>query len=273
MSRSLPALILMAATATAATVTHDIVYAKRGSLELKLDASVPDGAGPFPAVIIVHGGGFMRGNKVTYVPPMFPPLTKAQFAWFTIDYRLAPEFKLPTPVEDVVSAIEWVHSHAAEYKVDRRRIALLGESAGAFLVDYAAMVVPKQWPVAAVVSFYGPHDLLYQAKEMRLSDGAKAVTGVQELNAEGERRLRELSPYYMVRMGLPPFFLLHGTADEQVIYEQSPRFCQALQAQGVACELYTLPGARHGMGSWEQHEDQQGYKAVVVEWLKKTLTK
>jgi len=249
----------------------DIEFVRRGSQPLLLDASVPDGPGPFPAVVLVHGGGFTKGNKTTYITPIFEPLTKANFAWFTIDYRLAPAAQLPAPVDDVVSALEWVHRHATEYKVDPKRIALLGESAGAYLVDYAAMVAPKQYAPAAVVSFYGPHDLLMQTSGKTVGEGLAGLTGVHELDSAGEKKLRAVSPYYMVRKGLPPFLLIHGDKDQLVPYEQSVRFCKTLQAHEDACELFTVPGAIHGMGVWEQHSDQQAYKAKVVEWLHQIL--
>jgi len=262
---------LLAQTSGAAVVTRDVEFVKRGSTPLLLDASVPDGPGPFPTVIVVHGGGFTKGNKTMYITPMFQPLTAANFTWFSINYRLVPEVSLQGQVDDVLSAIQWVHDHASEYKVDPRRIALLGESAGAFLTDYAAMVAPKELRVAAVVSFYGPHDLLMEAKEEGLDDGTRVLAGVQDLNAAGEKRLRDVSPYYMIKPGLPPFLLLHGTADELVPYQESPRFCDALKASGVECDLYTVPGGKHGVGSWEKHPDQLEYKSVVIAWLKKEL--
>ena len=265
-------LLLLTTLSSAAMVTNNIEYVKRGTGPLLLDASVPNGPGPFPAVIIVHGGGFARGSKVTYVPPIFQPLTQGNFAWFTIDYRLAPAAQVKDQIDDVFSALAWVHQHADQYKVDRKRIALLGESAGAYLVDYVAMRGPKNTPVAAVVSFYGPADMVLQFKGKPISQPMQAFFGVSELNAEGEKKLRALSPRYLITKDLPPFLLLHGTADEQVAYEQSPRFCEALKAEGNQCELYTVPGARHGMGQWEQHADQQAYKSKVVEWLKQTIT-
>jgi acetyl esterase/lipase len=72
-------------------------------VSLTLDAHVPDGAGPFPTVIIVHGGGFIAGNKQTYVPPLFEPLSKGGFTWFTINYRLAPQSCLFYGPHDFVS--------------------------------------------------------------------------------------------------------------------------------------------------------------------------
>lgn len=265
------ALALLALSAQAAVVTKDVEFVRRGSQSLRLDASIPEGPGPFAAVILVHGGGFTTGNKTTYITPIFAPLTDAHFAWFTIDYRLAPTAQLPAPVDDVISALRWVHEHAAEYKVDPKRIALLGESAGAYLVDYAAMVAPQELAPAAVVSFYGPHDLTYERAGETVNPGVAGLTGVRKPDAEGERRLRAVSPYYMVHEGLPPFLLVHGDKDQLVPYEQSPRFCKALRARNDECELFTVPGGIHGMGVWEQHPDQWAYKAKVVDWLRQEL--
>src|SRR5262245_21287259 len=72
---------------------------------LKLDAYVPKGPGPFPAVIIAHGGGWEAGDKVTYVTPLFEPLAKAGFAWFSIDYRLTPQYRHQDQIQDLREAI------------------------------------------------------------------------------------------------------------------------------------------------------------------------
>ena len=59
----------------------DVEFAKVGDVSLTLDAFVPEGAGPFPTCILVHGGGFVRGDKQSYIKPLFEPLSKAGFAW------------------------------------------------------------------------------------------------------------------------------------------------------------------------------------------------
>ena len=265
------ALALFAITVQAAVVTKDVEFARRGGQSLLLDASIPDGPGPFPAVILVHGGGFATGNKTTYITPIFAPLTDAQFAWFSIDYRLGPGAQLPAPMDDVISALEWLHRHAPDYKVDPKRIALLGESAGAYLVDYAAIAARKKIVPAAVVSFYGPHDLTYEHSGETVNSGVAGLTGVHIFDADGANKLRAVSPYYMLRERLPPFLLVHGDADQMVPYEQSTRFCKALQERGDECELYTVTGGLHGMGAWEKHTDQWAYKSKVVEWLRQKL--
>jgi acetyl esterase/lipase len=257
---------------TNVTLLTDIEYGRAGEESLTLDAHIPEGPGPFPAAIIVHGGGFVRGDKQSYVPPLFDPLTKAGFAWFTINYRLAPEHRFPAAVEDVERAVEWVRRNAAIYKVDPEKIALVGESAGGHLVSYAGTMNDPAARVQAVVSFYGPHNLERREREAnKISETVQAFTGVRELNAEGLRALREASPVAHIRKGMPPYLLIHGTKDPQVPYALSVEMCEKMRAAGNRCELFTVEGAGHGVGGWEKEPAFQAYKQKMADWLKQTL--
>ncbi len=102
---------------------NDVEYSRPNGKPLLLDIHVPDGPGPFPAAIVVHGGGFDQGTKRSYVPPLLEVLTKVNYAWFSIDYRLAPEAKFPQPVEDVDAAIRWVKKNAAAWHVDPAKLS------------------------------------------------------------------------------------------------------------------------------------------------------
>src|SRR5260370_40955932 len=122
--------------------------------------------GRFPEAIRVQGAGFDEGSKSTNVRPLFDVLASAGFAWFSIDYRMAPEFRFPQAIEDLNSAIRWVKANAATYHVDVSKIAIIGESAGGFLVNYAGTHETAETKVRAVVDFYGPVDY-GQLAEMR----------------------------------------------------------------------------------------------------------
>src|SRR5882724_9562411 len=100
-------LILLTAGMTYALDLKDVEYAKPQGKPVLLDLHVPDGAGLFPTAILVHGGGFDEGSKSTNVRPLFEVLANAGFAWFSIDYRLAPAAHHKQANEDVVSAIQW----------------------------------------------------------------------------------------------------------------------------------------------------------------------
>src|SRR5664280_469838 len=93
-----------------AELRTNIQYGVAGGEEWLLGVCRPVAPGPFPAVILIHGGAWTSGNKSggpdkAYIAPLFEPLTKAGFAWFSIDYRLAPAHRYPACIEDAETAI------------------------------------------------------------------------------------------------------------------------------------------------------------------------
>lgn len=280
-------LILGAATlmAGAPLDQKDVEYSHPGGRPLLLDLHIPDGPGPFPAAILVHGGGFDEGSRSTNVRPLFDVLANAGFAWFSIDYRLAPEFRFPHAIEDVNTAIRWLKTNAAAYHVDVSKIAIIGESAGGFLVNYAGTHDTRDTRVAAVVDFYGPVDYGKLAELRRdhperfnmasinrhaANGGGIHFFGAEKLDKIGLAKLHDISPIAVVHKGMPPFLCIHGTKDDQVVYEQSPAMCEAMRKAGASCELIAIEGGGHGMNTWRAAE-MQHWKPEMVAWLKKTL--
>jgi acetyl esterase len=258
-------------TATAEELKLDLTYGTAAAEELKLDLSVPEGDGPFPVCILVHGGGFERGDKQKQPKHLFVPLSGAGFAWVSINYRLAPAHKYPGSVEDVETAIRWVKAHGKEYRFDSSRIVLIGESAGGYLVNMVGTKNQEDTRVAAVVSFYGVADLLFR---FNTSNGKPSITfsnyfGVTEDNEATRKFLVEASPATYVRPGLPPFLLLHGNKDETVPYDQSVNFFAKLKEARVPAEFITIEGGGHGMSNWNKLNSD--YAAQLVHWLKLTL--
>jgi acetyl esterase/lipase len=253
----------------------DVEYGTATGESLKLDAYIPDGGGPFPAVILVHGGGWNAGDKSGgpkkgYMAPMHEPLQKAGFAWFSINYRLAPKHPYPACIEDVEMAIRWVKANAAKYHLDPRRIALSGESAGGHLVQLALVRMTDATRVAAVVPFYGRCDLVTGEKpgeEMRTN--LAQLIGRKNFDAEAEKIMRGASPLFHLKRSLPPVLLVHGTADQSVPYEQSVAWEKRSRELGLACDLITIKDGVHGMISWDTVAPD--YKQQVVAWLQKTL--
>jgi acetyl esterase/lipase len=270
---ALIALLGAAGLARAADVPglqKDIEYGKAGDVSLTLDAYVPEGDGPFATCILVHGGGFTKGNKGIYISPLFAPLSKAGFTWFTIDYRLAPQHRWPACADDVETAIRWVKAHAKDYKVDLKRIALIGESAGGHLVSYVGTKATGDLSLAAVVPFYAPHDLAFQVRQRdKLGESMTALLGLTELNDDAWKRLREVSASTYVHADMPPYLLIHGDADKTVPYEQSIRFQKLMKAAGNRCDLITVHEGGHGMGGWAKLGSD--YQEPMIAWLRKTM--
>jgi acetyl esterase len=288
MRRLLLTLAFVCAAVLAAAAPQDqkdVEYAHPGGKSLLLDLHVPDGPGPFPAAILIHGGGFDAGSKNTNVRPLFDVLANAGFAWFSIDYRLAPAAHFPEARADVASAIEWLKANAKAYRVDVSKIALIGESAGGLLVNYAGTHEMPATKIAAVVDFYGPVDYRKLAELRRdhperfnmtsinrhaANGGGIRFFGAEHLDEAGAAKLDAISPIAAVHAGMPPFLCIHGTKDDQVAYEQSPAMCAAMRKVGAACELITIAGGGHGMNTWRAPE-MQHWKPEMVAWLNKTL--
>src|SRR2546428_4160110 len=131
-------------------VDSGIQYANPKGQPQLLDAYVPAGHGPFPTVILVHGGGWEYGDR-SNMADIAKYLAVHGFVAFTIDYRLANPKRVynpyPAAVEDVQTAIRWVRQHAADYGADPARLGLLGSSAGAHLLSLVGMVGkgPLRW--------------------------------------------------------------------------------------------------------------------------------
>ena len=274
MRQLLPALLCVLLPFSArAELKTDIVFAKVGDVELTLDAYVPEGPGPFPTAVLVHGGGFTKGDKTSYITPLFKPLSEAGYTWFTINYRLAPQHRWPACLDDVETAVRWVRQHAAEYKVDVNRIALIGESAGGHLVSMAGVRAQGDTAVAAVVPFYAPHDLFLRAQQRKdVGEGLAGLFGVsREVNDTSLAAVKQGSPYHHLKAGLPPYLLIHGDKDDKVPFEQSTLFQAASRKLGNTCELIAIPDGGHGMGGWQKLPAGATYAKEMIAWLNKVM--
>jgi acetyl esterase/lipase len=272
-------LSLMFACHVRAEVKRDIEYGQAAGERLLLDVNVPDGAGPFPVAILVHGGGWSGGDKSgsnkpgdgADITPWFGPLTKANYTWFSINYRLAPQHRWPACLEDVETAIRWVKTHAADYKGDPQRIVLFGHSAGGHLVTLAATRSGPATRVQAVVGFAPVTDFEQDlAQRGGLSPSLQALLDrPKDVTPESLQLLRALSPVNRVKAGMPPVLLIHGDADKTVPIQQSINFQRRIRAAGGTCDLFTLAGAPHGLLAWDAAD--ASYKAKMLAWLERNL--
>ncbi|MCX5632430.1 MAG: alpha/beta hydrolase [Phycisphaerae bacterium] len=258
-----------------AEVQTNIEYGKGGDEALLLDVNVPDGNGPFPAVVIVHGGGWSGGDKQKDITVLFKPLTDANFVWFSINYRLAPKNHWPACLDDVKTAIRWVKANAAKYKVDPNRIAIMGYSAGGQIACQAAVQADNDTAVAAVVGLAAPSDLVFDSlRRGGISTYLKDLFGLQgaEVNSpQVVQMLWDASPINYVRPGLPPFLLVHGTADKSVPYQLSLNLQARLKAVNVPCDIITIKDAQHKIVEWSKYDAD--YSKKIVDWLTQTLNK
>ena len=262
-----------------AELRKDLEYGRAGAVSLKLDASVPAGAGPFPIAILIHGGGWSGGDKggstrpgdSADITPWFGPLTQANFTWFSINYRLAPANRWPAALDDVQTAIRWVKAHAAEFKGDPKRIVLFGHSAGGHLACLAALVANDDTRVQAVVGCAPVTDLEADSRTRGgLSSSLQNLFGLpKDINDASLKVLRELSPINHITAASPPFLLLQGEVDKTVPPPQTLAFEAKLQATGIPVELITIKGAPHSLVAWEKTDP--AWPSALLAWLAKTV--
>jgi alpha-L-fucosidase 2 len=244
----------------------NLEYCRSGGRPLCMDGHVPSGRGPFPAAVIVHGGGWVAGDRRMNVEPLFRVLSDAGFAWFSISYTLATTpFEFGSAYVDVERALAFLSANAAAYDIDPARVAVIGESAGGQLAAMAALRKQTS-PVAALVAFYAPMDL---ERAFRESGFSAALGGVPMAGAVAAR-LGSLSPVRHVRPGMPPLLLIHGREDEVVPFSQSEDMCRAVRAVGGCCDLIAVRGGGHGLRRWES-AGLTGYKALMIDWLSRRL--
>ena len=138
----------------------------------------------------------------------------------------------------------------------------------------AALAADPATRVKAVVALYAPTDLAAIARTSKqvpqwIRDNLKGTPFEGMILA----RLKQLSPIEHVRRDMPPFLLIHGTADTLVPFEQSRAMCDRMKSAGASCELYPVEGGGHGVRWWESSAAlSKGYKREMARWLKERLS-
>lgn len=232
---------------------RDVPYVSPpGNPKQRLDVVVPEGAGPFPVIVYVHGGGFISMDKSHYTR-IAKSLASAGFVVFNVNYRRAPRFRYPNNLTDVGSAVSWVLSNARAYSGDPDRLFLAGDSAGAHLVstystaladdklarDFGIANLKKPARVAGLLLFYGVFDC-----DSVLATGFPFVKMMLEalLSRDPvvfEARARNASPLRHVTSAYPPCFITYAEKDK--LAGESVAFALVLEAKGVQHEVLAFP--------------------------------
>ncbi len=217
------------------------------------DLRLPEGEGPHPAVIAIHGGFWRNAYSLDHLGHLCAALTARGMATWNIEYRRVgdPGGGWPGSFLDVAAGSRFLFDHAAEYGVDAGRLMALGHSAGGHLAAWLASVanVPPDSPMRTeplrfqgVVSLAGVLDLR-RCHELRLSNDA-VVGLLGGTPGEVPDRYAAASPVALVPPACP-VLLIHGLADENVPVELSERYQEAALAAGGRSALLRLPRADH----------------------------
>lgn len=248
------------------TAEHDITYGNVSGVALKMDVYYPEVAdGPVPAIVYVHGGAWISGDKASDEGVRFiPELVARGYTVASVNYRLAPTHKFPAQIEDVKCAIRYLRANAADYGIDPSRIGAAGASAGGHLVALLGTSDPSSGlegscgfadessRVQAVVDLCGPTDLaalLFDVDyvswiEELYATAAEQVLGTRDPNAE---IVSKLSPVTHVTNDDPPFLIIHGDQDIVVPVSQAEILYDRLVAVQVPATLVVVENAGHDL--------------------------
>jgi len=278
-------------------------YKTVDGLEIQADIYRPKDDHPHPAVIWIHGGGLILGNRSWMNLRARKLLLDAGYIVVSIDFRIAPETKLPEIVTDVEDAVRWVHEHGPElFNADTQRLAVIGTSAGGYLamiMGYRAQPCP-----AAIVSFWGYGDPLddwfsrpseyYRKQKLVNKKTAMKAIGKKpvadgHINEEHRRDLyryirqmglwtemvggidpkterKKLDPYVPINnvtQNFPPTLLIHGTADEDVPHSESQKMADEFTRRNVEHHFISVPDAGHTLAGGDPKLVGEVYAELV----------
>ena len=252
--------------------------------DLKLQADVYrlPGDEVRPVIVWIHGGALISGTRGGPNPEQRHRYLQAGYVIVSIDYRLAPETKLAGIIDDVKDAFKWVRGQGPDlYKIDPKRVAVIGHSAGGYLTLMTGFAVEPR--PQALVPFYGYGDIdgdwyakpdpFYRKQPLISKEDAFKVVGTKETTngagrgkfylycrqtglwpklvtghdpAKESRAFDRFCPVRNVTKDYPPTLLLHGDNDTDVPYQQSVDMAKELKRVGVVHELISMKGYGHG---------------------------
>jgi acetyl esterase/lipase len=224
----------------------DLTYTTAGEA-LKLDLAVPPGDGPFPAVVCLHGGGWVGGDRKQLTRTL-GVLSRRGYVAVAPDYRLAPKHRFPACIDDCKAAVAWLRTNAAKYNVDPKRIGVIGLSAGGHL---ACMVAVTGGEVQAVCAWSPPCDLtdekLLTAETVRRN--LEPLLDCTPSHKNWQEVYRRASPMSQDVKGAPEMLLIVGSEDKSVPpTTQAEEFARKVNRAGGAARLLVMQGEGH---TWE----------------------
>lgn len=278
-----------------------IIYKQEDNFKLQADF-YPAPEKSRPVIVYIHGGGLLWGSREDMKSEQIDFYHQAGFNILSIDYRLAPESKLPAIKEDIEDALSWIESVGTQqFDYDAENIAVIGSSAGGYLALLSGTFANKP---KAIISFYGygeiigdwavkpsPHysamtNVPRELAKMLVSDNVISVGPIEKRYAiymygrqhgvwieeiSGlipiieKEELSKYCPLYQVKADYPPTLLLHGTKDEDVPYDQAVLMLAKLQENGVESKLITIPEGRHQFDEeWQSPIVQNAFKEVLT---------
>ena len=224
----------------------------------------PQGTGPFPVMLDVHGGRWNRGTR-TNAEVMDRALAESGIVVASIEFRLAPDPPYPAQVADINYGTRWLKAHARDFNADPGSIGAIGSSSGGHGVflsgmrphdpRYAALPLDEAPELDATLNYIlacwpvvDPHARYLYAQETN-NEGLVAATNAYFTSSDGAT---EGNPHMILQRGemvtLPPAFIIQGTEDDNIPVPATKEFAEAYRRSGGEIQLEIFDGMPHGFG-------------------------
>jgi acetyl esterase/lipase len=272
-------------------IRKNVEFGVHDEVVLTGDYYAPLGAGPYPALIALHGGGWERGTAEGY-QYWGPYLAVRGYVLFSINYRLveATKNRYPAAVHDTRAAVQFMRNKAAALKADPKRIGCIGDSAGAYLAALVALTgdappfctayssdphAGSSTKVKVVVGVYGVYDLLAQWQHDQVPRPRNQVTEIWlgKSPMESKQLFYEASPltYTTIDNNQTAFLIVWGTEDDIIDpRSQSEVFVTALKQAGFFVRTVIVPGAPH-FWMWDPIDEPTSYTGFLAPRLLRFL--
>ena len=240
---------------------RDLAYQHRDGAPLLARLYRPIGAGPFPALIDVHGGAWASGDRLNNAP-LDEALAKSGIVVLAIDFRMPPLWRYPASIADVNLATRWLKAHAQEFGSRRELVGGLGTSSGGHQL-LLSMLRPEEPSYAALPLAEAPAEdalLPYIVLCWPISDplaryrmvrekGNTRLVEAHDAYWPSEAEMAEGNPQLIVERGaaaaLPPAIVVQGTGDDNVTPDMADRFAAAYRTGGGRLALHKFAGQPH----------------------------
>ena len=264
---------LLAFVAVLQAQPETVVYSHAGGQDLHIDLYRPAAAAkPSPALLLIHGGGWVGGDKRD-MAGFATALVPKGFFCAAVQYRFADKAKWPAQLDDVQTAVRFLRAHASEYKIDPKRIGAVGGSAGGHLAQCLGVrdtrdPHPTEFPgvssrVQVVWNIFGPVDFTQTFSDL-VKGLIKGLVG-----DDTPANLKDAGPVFFASTKSAPTFFLQGKKDPLVPWQQAQEMADKLKSLGVEANLNLVDDMVHD----PDMSKPEGVKAVQrgIEWLEKHL--
>ena len=229
-------------------IDRNIVFASPDGVDLKLNTYQPLTPGKYPTLIVIYGGAWRTGSPDGY--EQFSSYMAARgYTVIAIDYRHAPQYKFPTQLEDVETALEYIKTHAEDLEVDLTKMAVVGRSAGGHLASLAAYRQDAVIPFKAVVNYYGPVNLANGYYDLPVPDPIDIQAVLNDFLGgspeEKPKLYQEASVTTYIKQDLPPSLLVYPSRDHLVQAKFGRNLYDKLKATNNSVVLLEIPWAEH----------------------------